>query len=241
MKTDNTFNLWKKGVKHGIPIFLGYFAVSFAFGIQAVGVGISPLNATLMSLLNLTSAGQFAALDVIASGGSYIVMALLQLVINLRYMLMSTAFSQKISQDTPLSSRLKMAYGITDEIFALSVTYPGTLPPAYTYGLTSIALPGWCLGTFLGAIAGEILPAAIISALGIAIYGMFIAIVMPEIKKKRSVLFAVLASAAFSVLLTYCPGLRKIPSYYRIILVTVGISAAAAYFFPIQEEESEAA
>ncbi len=241
MKKETTFSLWKKGVKHGIPIFLGYFAVSFAFGIQAVGIGISPLDATLMSLLNLTSAGQFAALDIIASQGSYMVLALMQLIINLRYLLMSTALSQKISPKTSISSRLKMAYGITDEIFALSVTYPDTLPPAYTYGLITAAVPGWSLGTLLGGIAGQILPAGVISALGIAIYGMFVAIVMPEMKKKRSVLIAVLAAALFTVLLTYCPGLTGIPSYYRVIIVTVAVSAIAAAVFPVHDDEDAAA
>lgn len=227
-------------MRHGIPICLGYFAVSFAFGIQAAAAGISPLKTALMSMLCVTSTGQFAALEVIATGGSYITMALLQLVLNLRYLLMSTALSQKLSAKTPKFIRMLVAYGITDEIFALSATYPGALDPVYSFGLIAVSVPGWTIGAFLGAVAGEVLPKSLISAFGIALYGMFIAIIIPEAKKNGKVVIAVLAAAVFSLLLRYCPPFNFVPAEYRIIVATIVIAAAAAALFPVAPDGEDA-
>ena len=235
-------SVYRKGLKDGIPIALGYFAVSFAFGIAAAKVGMHALQATLLSLMNVTSAGQLAALDVIAQKGSYFSMILLQLVINMRYFLMSASLSQRVDPSLPLRHRLGIAYGVTDEIFALSAVYPAPLAPRYTYGLISVAVPGWCLGTFLGAAAGEILPVRVISALGVAIYGMFLAIIIPETREKRPVLFAVGLAMAMSLAFTYLPVLRALPSGYRIIVITVAVGLFAAAKWPIEEsgiEENE--
>ena len=133
-----------------------------------------------------------------------------------------------------------MAYGITDEIFALSAVYPGELPPAYTYGLITAAVPGWTFGTLLGAVAGRILPDRIVSALGIAIYGMFIAVVVPEAKKQKNVLIGVIITMIASSLLVYCPGLNRVPSEYRIIIVTVAVSALLSLLFPVKDSEDGA-
>ena len=168
------------GLKDGMPICFGYFAVSFAFGIQAAGIGLSVFEASVLSALNVTSAGQFAALAIIASGASLIELAFTQLIINLRYFLMSCALSQKLSPGLPLGHRLGIAYGMTDEIFAVSVSQREPLSPFYSYGLIAVAIPGWVLGTALGAAAGNILPAVLTNALGIAIYGMFIAAFFPH-------------------------------------------------------------
>lgn len=146
------------GLKDGMPICFGYFAVSFAFGIQAAGIGLSVFEASVLSALNVTSAGQFAALAIIASGASLIELAFTQLIINLRYFLMSCALSQKLSPSLPLGHRLGIAYGMTDEIFAVSVSQREPLSPFYSYGLIAVAIPGWVLGTALGAAAGNILP-----------------------------------------------------------------------------------
>ena len=231
---------FKKGLRHGIPICLGYFAVSFAFGIQAAGAGISPFQTALMSLLCVTSTGQFAALEVITMSGTYITMGILQAILNLRYLLMSTALSQKLKPATGKLTRMLVAYGITDEIFALSATYPTDLEPFYSYGLIAISVPGWTLGSFLGAVAGQILPDGLISAFGIALYGMFIAIIMPKAKTDRNVLIAVIAAAVFSILLHYCPPFNLIPAEYRIIAATIIIAAAAALIFPVRDEEEAA-
>ncbi len=187
MKPETKLGNWKKGVKDGIPVCLGYFAVSFAFGIQAALAGLSAFDATLLSFLNVTSAGQFAGLDVIVQAGSLLSLILVQLVVNIRYSLMSAALSQKVSPNLPVRYRLAMAYGITDEIFALSAMAPTPLSPYYTFGLISIAIPGWCGGTLVGAALGAVLPGRIISALGVAIFGMFLAIILPDARDKKRV------------------------------------------------------
>ncbi|MBP2651049.1 MAG: putative branched-chain amino acid permease (azaleucine resistance) [Firmicutes bacterium] len=165
---DNITN-WKNGVKDGIPIFLGYVAVSFTFGIMAKNAGLTPLAAVIMSVTNVTSAGQFAALGLIGASSSYFEMAVTQLVLNLRYCLMSCSLSQKLDGKVPFVHRFLVAYGVTDEIFGVSVCKNGRLSPFYSYGLMSIAIPGWVLGTFLGVVSGSILPGRVISALSIAL------------------------------------------------------------------------
>lgn len=228
-KKENFLN----GLKDGIPICLGYFAVSFAFGIQAADINLSPFQAGLLSLLNVTSAGQFAGLAVIASQGSYIEMAMLQAVINLRYLLMSAALSQKLDPDTPTYHRLGIAFGVTDEIFGISVLRRGMLSPFYSYGATIISVFGWVSGTVTGAAAGEILPQKLISALGIALYGMFIAIIIPPARESRPVLITVIAGMLISAVFTYAPLMRDFSGGMRIIIVTVLVAAAAAVWRPV--------
>ena len=184
-----------KGLLDGIPIALGYLSVSFGFGILAVRSGLTTLVSVLISASNLTSAGQAAGIGIIAAGGSYIEMALTQLVINLRYGLMSISLSQKLDDTFNTPRRLIAAYGITDEIFAVASAQKGLLTARYMYGLISVSTFGWCLGTFLGASAGALLPPSLTNAMGIVLYAMFIAIVIPPARKSRGVL-AVAATAA---------------------------------------------
>lgn len=231
-------NNFIKGLRDGVPVCLGYFAVSFAFGIQAAGIGLTVPEAAVMSALNVTSAGQFAALSVIAAGASYIELAFTQVVINLRYFLMSCALSQRFSADMPFFHRFGIAYGVTDEIFALSVTHAAPLPPAYSYGLIACAVPGWVAGTALGAAAGSVFPAVLTNALGIAIYGMFIAILVPPAKKDRAVAAVVLASMVLSAVLTWAPVVSGISSGFRIILVTLLTAGIAAAVRPVSGEET---
>ncbi|MCR5100797.1 MAG: AzlC family ABC transporter permease [Butyrivibrio sp.] len=229
------FNDFKKGIKDAIPICLGYIAVSFAFGIQATEAGLSVFQAVLMSLTNLTSAGQFSSLELIVTQAGFAEMALLQFVINLRYMLMSTALSQKIASKLPTFPRLGIAYGVTDEIFGVSALYKGELKPLYSYGLISISAFGWGMGTFLGAVAGHIMPQRLISCLGLAIYGMFLAIILPEAKVKKPVMAVVISAMVMSTIFNYAPVLSSISSGFRIIIVTVIVAAAASFIAPIKE------
>ncbi|SEL18297.1 Predicted branched-chain amino acid permease (azaleucine resistance) [Butyrivibrio sp. ob235] len=235
MEKENEFI---EGLRDAIPVCLGYLAVSFAFGIQAAEAGLSVFQASLMSLTNVTSAGQFSSLDLIATNATYAEMALLQLVVNIRYMLMSTALSQKFSSKVGTLSRCLVAYGVTDEIFGLSVTRKGRLKPAYSYGLIICSVFGWVLGTFLGAFAGQIMPQRLISALGLAIYGMFLAIIIPEASENGAVMAVVIGAMVMSTVFTYAPVLSSISSGFRIIIVTVVIAAAAAIFAPRTEEDT---
>ena len=190
-----------KGLLHGIPIFLGYLSVSFGFGIMAVKSGLTVLEASAVSLFNLTSAGQTAGVGIIAAGGSLTEMILAQLTINLRYSLMSLSLSQKLDKSFTTPRRLLASYGITDEIFAAA--QPGAVTPWYMYGLILISTVGWVAGTFLGAAAGNILPAEISDALGLMLYGMFLAIILPPARKERGVMVAVIVAAALSCVIYF--------------------------------------
>ena len=214
-------------------------AVSFAFGIEAAKIGMTTFQAAMTSLLNVTSAGQFSALEVIARNGSFIELAVLQLIINLRYMLMSTALSQKLDTKISTPHRLGISYGVTDEIFAVSVFKKGPLYPMFSYGLIATSVFGWVFGTVLGAIAGQILPQRLISCLGLAIYGMFIAIIIPDTRKSRTLMVVVLCAMALSCVFTYAPILKMISSGFRIIIVTVVVAALAAIISPVKEDAHE--
>ncbi len=236
---DNKFIQWKSGIKDGIPICLGYFAVSFTFGIMAKKVNLSPSQAVLMSATNYTSAGQFAALGMIGASVSYLEMAVTQLIINLRYCLMSFALSQKIDQKVSLLHRILLAFGITDEIFGVSACKYGEISPFYNYGLMSVAMPGWVLGTLFGIISGGILPLRIISALSIALYAMFIAVIVPPARESRLLSVIILLSMLMSWLFTKIPILSRITIGFKIIGLTVLIAGIVAFLFPIEEDENE--
>ncbi len=227
-------NTYKRGLRHGIAVALGYFAVSFTFGMEAVTNGLSIWQAALISLTNVTSAGQFSGLGIISTGGTYLELALTQLIINLRYCLMSFSLSQKLDKTAPNWHRYTMAYSVTDEIFALDTSQTGVLSPSYHYGITSIAVPGWVLGTIVGAVSGSLLPAFVMSALGIAIYGMFLAIIIPPAKKNHTVLIVVLSAMGISFLFTVLPVLKQITSGFVIILTTVSVAGIAAKLKPIE-------
>lgn len=230
---------FKRGFRDGIPIALGYIAVSFTFGISAKNLGITTFQAVLMSITNLTSAGQFAGVALVGASVSYLEMAITQFVVNLRYCLMSCSLSQKLDKNTSLIHRFLIAIGITDEIFGVSSCIEGKLSPFYTYGVFSVAIPGWALGTLLGGISGGIFPARILSALSVALYGMFIAIIIPPAKEDRTILSIVFISMLLSFLFVKLPVLNKISSGFRIIILTIIISGGAAILFPVKENNNE--
>jgi len=232
-------SLFKKGVKDGIPICLGYIAVSFTFGIAAKSAGLSIFQSVLMSATNLTSAGQFAALGLIGTSAGYLEMAFTQLIINLRYCLMSCSLSQKLQNNTGLVQRFLMATGISDEIFGVSISVDGKLNPFYTYGVISVAAPGWAFGTFLGALSGSILPMRALSALSVALYGMFIAIIIPPAKGNRVIAGVIFISMLLSFLFAKLPLLNQISSGFRIIILTLAIAGIAAVLFPVKEGSNE--
>lgn len=230
-------NKMQRGIRDGNPIAVGYFSVSFTFGMMAVQSGISPFHAVLISLLNLTSAGQFAGLTVIVSNASLMEMALTQLVVNIRYALMSVSLSQKLDDSVKMRSRLLIAYGNTDEIFAVASSKPGTVGAKYLYGLILLPVLGWVGGTLAGAVASTLLPGTVISALGVALYGMFIAIVVPPAKEHKEVRTVVLIALLLSCAFYYLPVLRQVSSGFMIIICTVAAAAVGAVLFPLKEGE----
>lgn len=224
-----------RGMRDGIPICLGYFAVSFALGIAGRGVGMNAVQAFVMSLTMVASAGQFAAITLIGAGAGIIEMITTTVVVNLRYLLMSCSLTQKLSPETKLLHRLALSYCMTDEIFGLSISVDGFLRPVYTYGITVISVSGWCLGTVLGVIAGNILPALVTNALGVAMYGMFLAIIIPPAKENHFLGALVAVSMAASGLFSILPYLKAISSGFRVIILTILIAGIAAVIHPIEE------
>ncbi len=227
----------RRGLHDGIPICTGYFAVSFALGLAAREIGMTALQSFLMSLGMVASAGEFAAVTLIGAGAGVLEMIATTVVVNLRYFLMSCSLSQKIGPRTPFYHRFFLAYCMTDEIFGLSSAVEGYLEPVYTYAMTAISVAGWCTGTVLGVLVGNILPGRITDALTVAMYGMFLAIIIPPAKKNRALMLVVLASMGLSCLFHYVPLLSRISSGFQVILITVIVSLAAAFLAPIPEEE----
>ncbi|MBR4168686.1 MAG: AzlC family ABC transporter permease [Lachnospiraceae bacterium] len=232
----NNRKWYAKGIKDGIPIALGYFAVSFALGITAREAGITPLQAGCMSAVMLASAGQFAAINVIAAADTLIQMAITTLVINLRYILMSSAMSQKLDKKMSFIHRLILPCFVTDEIFGIATNVEGRLNPFYNYGAATVAVPGWTIGTILGAAVGSILPERVEMALGVALYGMFLAIIIPGARKNKVLAVLVTVSMVLSFLFSELPVVSEISSSMRIIILTVAISAIAAFLKPIDVE-----
>lgn len=228
---------FRKGLSHGIPIALGYFSVSFGFGIMAVKSGLTALNAIIISLTNLTSAGQAAGVEIIAAGGAIIEMAATQFVINLRYSLMGLSLSQKLDNSFTSIHRMIASFGITDEIFAVASSQKEKLVPQYMYGLISISALGWTGGTAAGAIAGNILPATVTAAMGILLYGMFIAIIIPAARNSRKDLIVICFAAAFSMLFRYL--LPSVSFGFAIIISSIAASIIGAVLFPIELAETE--
>ena len=233
-------SVFVRGMRNGWPIGVGYFAVSFALGIAARNAGFSALQASVMSAACSASAGEFAGITVVSAAGSLTQMALMQLIVNARYLLMSCALTQKLDEKLSTLHRMILANFVTDEIFGLSIGYPGTLNPFYTYGIISIAWPGWILGTCLGVIMGNVLPASVVSALSVGLYGMFLAIIIPPARKNRVIAALVPLSMAVSWLFSRLDrsGLLRMSGGNRIILLTAVISLAAAVLFPREEETS---
>ncbi len=234
-----SINRFSRGFRDGIPIGLGYLSVSFAFGITAVEAGLPVWAAVLISLTNLTSAGQLAGVSLIAAGASLVEMAATQLIINLRYALMSITLSQKADRTMTTLHRMLISFFITDEVFAVASGHRADLGRRYLYGLGLAPIVGWVLGTALGAAAGTVLPASLRSALGIAIYGMFIAIIIPPARHQRPVALVLLIAVALSCLFRFVPGLNQLSPGFAIILCAVIASAVGAWLFPITREEKE--
>lgn len=234
MKVD-----FKNGVRDGLPIALGYFGVSFTFGIMAAQAGLSPWLAGLISLTNVTSAGQFAGLTMIMAQASMAEVFLTQLVINLRYALMSLSLSQKLSKGTGTGKRMLIAFGNTDEIFAVASTREQEVTPWYMAGLESVPILFWTLGTIVGAVATGLLPQSVSTALGLALYAMFVAIVLPPARKDFHVAVVAVVAMGISCLLYYAPVLKNISSGFAIIISTVLAAGLGAWLFPVSEERQQ--
>ena len=224
-----------RGLRHGIPIALGYLSVSFTFGMKAVADGLSPLQAVLISATNLTSAGQFAGLPLMLGHASLMEMALTQLIINLRYALMSLSLGQKLDKSMNTLARLLFSFSNTDEIFAVAASQPEKVGRHYLFGLMTAPYFGWTIGTLLGAVAGTLLPEFFRSALGIAIYGMFLAIILPPAKREKPVRLVVLMAIGLSLCLRYVPLFSGISSGFAIIICAVVASAIGAWLHPVEE------
>ena len=231
---------YARGLKAGVPIGLGYLAVAFTLGIAAKNAGLTAFQATLTSFLINASAGEFVGFTLIGAGASYLEVAIMELVANARYLLMSFSLSQKLSPKTGVLHRLIIGWYVTDEVFGVSISAPGYLNPFYTYGAISLACPGWAIGTCLGVIVGNILPASLVSALSVGLYGMFIAIFVPPSKTSKVIAGLVLVSMALSFAFNRIPVFDGISSGIKTIILTVAISAAAALLFPIREVKKDA-
>ena len=228
-----------EGLRDAVPVALGYLAVSFGIGISCHGTGITTLQGFVMSLLNNASAGEYGGITIITENSGLWMMVLMTLIINARYLLMSCVLSQRLSSDTPLGYRLLIGFDVTDELFGLAVAQEGMLNVWYFIGAMCAALPGWSLGTLFGALAGDLLPAWAMNGFSVMLYGMFIAIIMPQGRKDRVVLGCILASFALSFLASKL--LPMLSSGMRILLLTIFISSAAAVLFPREEPSAKAA
>lgn len=237
MEAKAVQNSFLAGLRDGVPIALGYLSVSLTFGMAAVAGGLPVWAACAVSMTNLTSAGQFAGLTLMFSLGSLAEMALTQLVINLRYALMSMSLSQKMAPGVTLADRLLISFAVTDEIFAVTMAQKGEVGRRYSYGLMIAPYLGWALGTLCGAVASGLLPANVRSALSVAIYGMFVAIVVPAARRSRAVAGVAALAAALSCCVAWLPGLRRISSGFAIILCTVAAAGAGALLAPVGTQE----
>ena len=224
-------------MKDGIPIALGYFAVSFSLGIAMLSAGMTAVQGAVMSVSNLTSAGEFAGVRVIAAGGGLLELILTQVIINLRYSLMSLSLTQKLDEKVTLWQKLLIAFGNTDEIFAVAMNHQKSLTLPYMLGLQSLPIIGWTAGTFLGAVAGGIMPRSVSMAMNVMLYGMFIAIVFPVAKKSKAVLLVACIAVCCSCLFRYLPFLQGISDGISIIICTIAAATLGAIFFPVDEKE----
>lgn len=231
-------NAFKAGLKDGVPIGLGYFAVSFSLGIIAKKAGLSAIQGFFASLFGLASAGEYVVFVLMAAKASYLETFVVSLITNARYLLMSCALSQKFDPKTGLGHRIGVGFGITDEVFGITVARPGKVQPAYNYGAMVSCAPAWALGTALGIIAGEILPLRVVSALSVSLYGMFVAIFIPPARKDKFMALMIVLCFATSYLFSYIPALASISSGTRTIILTVALSSLAAIIKPVKDEEA---
>ena len=229
-----------QGVRDGMPIALGYFAVAFSLGIAARNAGLTALQGFVASTLCVASAGEYALFTMIGAGATFLETAILTLITNARYFLMSCALSQRIDPNMKDIHRYTVGAVVTDEIFGITIARPGYLEPAYNYGAISVSVPGWAVGTALGIVMGNLLPANIVSALSVALYGMFLAIIIPPMKKDRAIALCVVSGFILSWLFGALPALAAVSAGTRTILLTVTIASAAALLFPVKEAEDDA-
>ena len=232
---QSRIKVYQRGMRDGIPIALGYFAVAFSLGIAARNAGMNAWQGFLASALCTASAGEYAGFVVIAAGASYLEMVIVTLVTNARYLLMSCALGQRFAPDMPMRHRLLMGFTITDELFGIAIARPGTVNPWYSYGAVSLTLPAWAIGTACGVIAGNALPARVVSALSVALYGMFIAIIIPPAKKNKVIAVLVALSFATSFLFRRLSVFAGMTEGTVTILLTVVLSVLAAVFFPVAD------
>ena len=230
---------YSAGLRRGLPVGMGYFSVSFGFGAMAVSQGVRAWEAALISLTNLTSAGQFAGLTVIVTAAGLWELVLTQLIINSRYALMSLALGQRMGQEIGLLPRLVIAFFNTDEIFALAMARQEKLTVPYLLGLATLPVLGWTIGTLCGGLAGSVLPAAIGTALGVMLYGMFVAIVVPAAKADWHIFIAALLAMALSCCFAWIPALARISQGLAIVVCTVAAAAVCAAAFPVDEEAAQ--
>lgn len=234
---ENKRKVFLDGMRDGVPIGLGYLAVSFSLGIAARNAGLTWFQSMLTSLLCNASAGEYAGFTLMAAGATYLEMALMTVVANARYLLMSCALSQRMKPDEKIYHRLAVGFDITDEVFAISIGRPGHINPIYTYGAMVPTIPGWAIGTALGNIAGELLPLRLVSAFSVALYGMFLAVIIPPARRNRVIAILVAVSFALSFCAAAIPVFSSIPEGTRTIILTVAISAIAALLFPHEDSE----
>lgn len=234
--TNKQKGVFWQGLRDGLPIGLGYFAVSFSLGIVAKNAGLNPVQGFFASLLNVASAGEYALFSAISENVTYFELAITIFVVNARYFLMSCSLSQRFAPKTGFIHRLFVGYGVTDEIFGISIARDGFLDPRYNYGAIAISVPLWSIGTALGIVAGTYLPARIVSALSVALYGMFLAIIIPPSKKNFAIAMGVIASFVLSFACSKIPGVRDLPSGTRTLILTVLISSALALIKPVADE-----
>ena len=227
-----------EGMRDGLPIGLGYFAVAFSLGIVARNAGLTPIQGFIASFFNVASAGEYALFTSIQSVASYLEIAVITLVVNARYLLMSTALTQRFDPKTPLIHRFFVGFGVTDEIFGITIARPGFINPIYNYGALLVAIPLWSLGTSLGIIAGNFLPARVVSALSVALYGMFLAIIVPPAKKNLVIMIAVLISFAASYAFTKLPLVSQLSGGTRTIILTIVIASVVALIKPIPDTDN---
>lgn len=237
-KEHPNFNAFKKGMRDGLPIGMGYFAVAFTLGIAARNAGLTAFQGFLASILNNASAGEYAGFTIISADAAYWEIAAVTLVANARYLLMSCSLSQKFKPGAPIIHRFLVGYAVTDELFGITIAQPGCLNPYYSYGAFCIAIPCWATGTALGVLAGNLLPLRVMSALSVALFGMFIAVIIPPARKERPVLLAVSVSFLLSFAVSRISLFSKISDGIRTIILTLLIATLAAVIFPVKEESN---
>ena len=224
-----------EGLRDGVPIGLGYFAVAFSLGIVARNAGLTPIQGFIASFFNLASAGEYALFTSMQAAASFVEIAIITLVVNARYLLMSCALAQRFDPATPMIHRFLVGFGVTDELFGIAISRPGTLNPVYSYGAFFVAIPLWSIGTSLGIIAGNFLPARVVSALSVALYGMFLAIIIPPARKNLVRAIAVAVSFLCSYLCGIIPFVKELSAGTRTIILTIIIASIVALIKPIDE------